>query len=124
MRKDEDCDWLRNILISKHAGSYVPPLETFKELSSDDKKGIAARISEVTSFLNALLIYPVFHYSPDLKQFLTQTNYKDFTDHKIRESAFAVEKDLLEIDTPVGNFSVIVSEELNVSIKYSAKIAE
>jgi hypothetical protein len=29
-RKDEDCDWLKSILISKHAGSYVPPLSPCK----------------------------------------------------------------------------------------------
>lgn len=27
VRKDEDCDWLRSILVAKCAGSYVPPLQ-------------------------------------------------------------------------------------------------
>lgn len=44
IRKDEDCDWLRNILVAKFAGSYVPPLQPSHEFAADDKKGINARI--------------------------------------------------------------------------------
>jgi hypothetical protein len=75
-RKDEDCDWLRNILVSKHAGSYVPPLEPSREFASDDKNGINARIEAVSKFLDTVLNYPVFHFSPDLRVFLTQASYK------------------------------------------------
>jgi hypothetical protein len=64
----------------------------------------------VSKFLNNLLSYSVFRYSQDFRQFLTQSNYKMFTDHKATESAIAIEKDLLEVDTPSGNFTVIVSD--------------
>jgi hypothetical protein len=110
VRKDEDCDWLRNILVAKCSGSYVAPLQPSHEFASDDKKGINGRIEEVAKFVNTLLNYSVFHYSPDLRQFLMQPNYKLFSDHKVTESAIAIEKDLLEIDTPTGNFTVVVSE--------------
>lgn len=44
VRKDDDCDWLRSILVAKYAGSYVPPLQHSHEFAPDDKKGINARI--------------------------------------------------------------------------------
>jgi hypothetical protein len=47
-------------------------------MATDDKKGIAARVLEVTLFLNALLEYPCFHYSAYFREFLTQANYKRF----------------------------------------------
>ena len=71
-------------------------------MASDDKKGIAARAAEVGQFLNALLDYPCFHYSNFFKEFLCQQDYKRFTTDKNRESAVAVERDFIEIETPSG----------------------
>lgn len=64
----------------------------------------------MSKFLNSLFSYSVFLYSSDFRQFVTQSNYKMFTDHKVTESAIAIEKDLLEIETLTGNFTVIVSD--------------
>lgn len=43
VRKGEDADWLRNILMVTYPGFFIPPLEEDRELNSDDHKGIEKR---------------------------------------------------------------------------------
>lgn len=81
-------------------------------------------MAEVATFLNTLLDYPCFHYSAYLREFLTQSNYKRFNEYKNRESAFAVEKDFLDIETPTGSFNVQLTDKLNHSLKKSSQIAQ
>jgi hypothetical protein len=90
-------------------------------MASDDKKGIAARAAEVAQFLNALLDYPCFHYSMFFKEFLCQQDYKRFTTYKNRESAFAVERDFIDIETPSGWLNVQLNDKLNQSLKKASQ---
>lgn len=85
VRRGEDCDWLRKILIQNHPGCFVPPLEIERELDAQDKKGIANRVSELEKFLNAMLAYPVFHTSRFVREFFEQPSPKKFLEFKTRE---------------------------------------
>ena len=85
LRKDEDCEWLRKMLIQKHPGCFVPPLEPSRELSSHDERGIRARTNHIENFLNTLLKYPEYQCSRFLKRFLEIADPAKFNEFKDRE---------------------------------------
>mgnify|MGYP000754823418 CR=1 FL=1 len=69
VRKSEDVDWLRNVLMVDYPGYFLPHLPEDRELNEDDKKGIASRIGDIESFLNKIMGCPTFHFSKHVQVF-------------------------------------------------------
>jgi hypothetical protein len=84
VRKGEDADWLRNVLVMNFPGFFIPPLDEERELNSDDHKGIEKRKNEIEVFLNKLMSFEVFHHSRHVQAFFEEDNTKKFTEFRNR----------------------------------------
>lgn len=92
VRKCEDFDWLRESIIKRYPGYFVPPLEVYREIYQEDKEGVRLKVFEVLRFINSLTRYDYFRYSFLIETFFLELNPKKFADFRSAEAQHEVDK--------------------------------
>jgi hypothetical protein len=109
-RRSEDFDWLRQALIRKNVGAYVPPLEEYYTVEPEDKIGINNRVKAILQFMNSLTNYDYLIQCRYVHEFLSETDYKRFTLIRKKEEETKLVNEIGAAETIDGSFTAELSK--------------